>query len=70
VDQKNAKNLRGVQYHSTVAASRHKFIAAARRLRCGRADVFGGHLHGHVEELVFAFAKVVGSSSSHSKPAS
>jgi hypothetical protein len=66
----NAKNLRSVQYHSTVAASRHTFIAAARRLRCVRADVFEGHLHGDVEEPVFVLAKVRGSSLSHSKPAS
>jgi hypothetical protein len=42
---KNAKNLCSVQYHSTAAASRHTFVAAARRLRYARADVFGAHLH-------------------------
>src|ERR1700722_10150320 len=67
---KNAKNLCSVQYHSTAAASRHTFVAAARRLRYARADVFGAHLHDDVEELVFVFAKVLGSSLSHSKPAS
>ena len=36
---KNAKSLRLVQFHSARGRLTHVFIAAARRLRCVRAEV-------------------------------